>query len=125
MIATFHTKYKMNVLKVFFPFFRNHVSIHEIFYHLKLRCSVTQKRGGERLLPFFPFCILESELRSSNNLFFTLFFTLFFRVNNTVKTPSNSAKKLYDCLAGLSVNILRTGDKSPMQRGFFTNTTGN
>ena len=71
--------------KLFFPFFRNHVSIHEI---IKLRCGFTQKRGGEHLLSFFRFCIFESELISSNSL-------NLFRTNITVRTRSNSTKKLY------------------------------
>ena len=54
------------------------------FHHLKLR-------GGEPLLPFFPFCILESELISSNSVFLTNLF----RANIAVKTLCNSTKKLY------------------------------
>ena len=58
------------------------------FHHFKLRCGLTQKRGGEHLLSFFPFCILNSELISSNSL-------NLFRTNITVRTRSNSTKKLY------------------------------
>ena len=67
--------------KVFFPFIIS-------FHHFKLRCGLTQKRGGEHLLFFFPFYILESGLISSNshNLF---------RANITFKTRSNSTKKLH------------------------------
>ena len=61
------------------------------FHHFKLRCGLSQKRDGERLLPFFTFCILESELISTNSLFFTNLFS----VNITVKIRSNSTKKLY------------------------------
>ena len=62
------------------------------FHHFKLRCGLTQKRGGEHLLSFIPFCILESELISSNSLFFTNLF----RANINVTTRSNSTKKLVD-----------------------------
>ena len=58
------------------------------FHHFKLRCGLTQKRGGEHLLSFFRFCIFESELISSNSL-------NLFRTNITVRTRSNSTKKLY------------------------------
>ena len=58
------------------------------FHHYKLRCGLNQKRGGEHLLSFFPFHILESELISSNGL-------NLFRANITVRTRSNSTKKLY------------------------------
>ena len=75
---------------VFFPFFRNHVSIKS-FHHFKLRYGLTQKRNGKPLLPFFPFYILESELISSNSLFFTNLFC----TNITAETRSNSAKQLY------------------------------
>ena len=61
------------------------------FHHFKLRCDLTLKRGRERLLPFFPFCILDSELISINSLFFTNLFC----ANITVKTRSNSTKKLH------------------------------
>ena len=64
-----------------FPFMKS-------FHHFKLRCGLTQKRGGEHLLSFFPFCILNSELISSNSL-------SLFRTNITVRTRSNSTKKLY------------------------------
>ena len=67
--------------KVFFPFIKS-------FHHFKLRCGLTQKWGGERLLSFFPFCILESELKSSNIL-------NLFRANVAVRAHSNSTKKLY------------------------------
>ena len=58
------------------------------FHHLKLRCGLTHKLGGEHLLSFFPFYILESELISTNSL-------NLFRTNITVRTRSNSTKKLY------------------------------
>ena len=61
------------------------------FHHFKLRCGFTQKPGGEHLLSLFPFCMLESELISSNSLFFTNLF----RTNITLTTRSNSTKKLY------------------------------
>ena len=64
-----------------FPFMKS-------FHHFKLRCGLTQKRGGEHLLSFFRFCIFESELISSNSL-------NLFRTNITVRTRSNSTKKLY------------------------------
>ena len=64
-----------------FPFMKS-------FHHFKLRCGLTQKRGGEHLLSFFPFCILNSELISSNSL-------NLFRTNITVRTRSNLTKKLY------------------------------
>ena len=60
-------------------------------HHFKLRCGLIQKRGGKHLLSFLPFCILESELITSNSLFFTNLF----RANITVRTSSNSTKKLY------------------------------
>ena len=41
------------------------------FHHFKLRFGLTQKQGGEHLLPFFQFWIFESELMCSNSLFFT------------------------------------------------------
>ena len=53
--------------------------------------GLTQERGGERLLLFFPFCVLKSELISSKGLFFTNLF----RASITDKTPSNSTKQLY------------------------------
>ena len=61
------------------------------FHHFKLRFGLTQKRGGKHLLSFFPFYILESELISSNSLFFTKLF----RANITVRTRSNSTIKLH------------------------------
>ena len=64
-----------------FPFMKS-------FHHFKLRYGLTQKRGGEHLLSFFRFCIFESELISSNSL-------NLFRTNITVRTRSNSTKKLY------------------------------
>ena len=64
-----------------FPFMKS-------FHHFKLRCDLTQKRGGEHLLSFFRFCIFESELISSNSL-------NLFRTSITVRTHSNSTKKLY------------------------------
>ena len=75
-------------------------SFMKSFYHFKLRCGLTQKRGGEHLLSFFPFCILKSELISSNS------FTLF-RPNITVRTRSNSTKKLY-CLFTKEIIALTT-----------------
>ena len=70
--------------EIMFPFMKS-------FHHFKLRCGLTQKRGSERLLLFFPFWILESERKSSNSLFFTYLF----RANITVQTRRNSTKKLY------------------------------
>ena len=35
------------------------------------------------------------------------------------------AYKKSEYCSGLSMNILHAGDKSPIQRGFFTNSTGN
>ena len=64
-----------------FPFIK---SVH----HFKLQCGITQEKGGEHLLFFFPFYILESELISSNS--FNLFLA-----NITVRTRSNSTKKIY------------------------------
>ena len=61
------------------------------FYHFKLQSGLTQKWGGWHLLPFFPFSILESELISSNSLFFTKLF----RANVTARTCSNSTMKLH------------------------------
>ena len=61
------------------------------FHHFKLRCGLIQKQSSERLLLFFPFWILESELKSSNSLFLTNLF----RTNITDKTRRNSTKKLY------------------------------
>ena len=58
------------------------------FHHFKLRCGLTQKRGGEQLLSFFPLYILKSEFISSNNL-------NLFPANITDRTASNSTKKLY------------------------------
>ena len=60
------------------------------FHHFKLRYGLTQKRGSEHLLPFFPYCILESELISSKSLFFTNLFL----ANITVWARSNSTKRL-------------------------------
>ena len=78
--------------KVFFPFFKNHVRLMKSFHHFKLRYqwSCPDVWGGELLLPFFPFCVLESELINSKNLFFTNLFC----TNITVKTPSNSTKQI-------------------------------
>ena len=67
-----------------FPFMKS-------FHHFKLWRGLTQKRGSERPLLFFPFWILESELKSSNSLFFTNLF----RANIIAKTRPNSTKKLY------------------------------
>ena len=64
-----------------FPFIKS-------FHHFKLRCGLTQKRGGEQLLSFFPLYILKSEFISSNNI-------NLFPANITVRTASNSIKKLY------------------------------
>ena len=67
-----------------FPFIK-------LFHHFKLWWGFTQNRGGKHLLSFFPFCILESGLISSNSFFFTNLF----RANISVRTRSNSTKKLY------------------------------
>ena len=69
---------------IMFPFMKS-------FNHFKLRCGLTQKRCGELLLLYFAFFILESELISSN----CLFLTNLFRANITVRTRSNSTRKLY------------------------------
>ena len=53
--------------------------------------GLVQKVGSVLLLPFFPFCVLESELISSKSLFFTILF----RASISVKTASNSTKQLY------------------------------
>ena len=45
----------------------------------------------KHMVPFFPFCVLESELIGSNSLFFTNLF----RANITVKTLRNLTKQLY------------------------------
>ena len=58
------------------------------FHHFKLRCGLTQKRGGAHLLSFFLFYILKSELIISNSL-------NLFCANIIVRTRSNSTKKLY------------------------------
>ena len=79
-----HSKFSFHSSRIMFPFMKS-------FHHFKLRCGLTQKRGSEHLLSFFPFCILESELMSSNSLFFTNLS----RANITIRTSSNSTKQLY------------------------------
>ena len=76
-----HSKLFFRFSRIMFPFMKS-------FHHFKLRCALTQKRGGEYLLSFFPFCVLESELISSNSL-------NLFHANIIVRTRSNSTKKLY------------------------------
>ena len=51
------------------------IIIYQSFHHFKLQCqwSYPEKWGGECLLPLFQFWVLESELISSNSLFFSNF----------------------------------------------------
>ena len=72
----------------------------------------------------------DSKSESYNFMSYLKNYAQFFIGNNQwniqapMKTFLQHSEKKSIIVTGLSVNILCTGDKSPMQRGFFTNSVG-